>query len=240
MFQIGPSLREARTRRGLSPADVHKAIRIRERYLTALEEERWEMLPGDAYTKGFLRTYAEFLGLDGQLYVEEYATRVARVDDERLVPESLHVRRSHGRAILVAVAALVVGVGAAAAALVSFGGHGSSGPQAIVPPAAAAVGKRTHARAQAKVAAAPEPSFALIRATRDLSWLSVHVGGPSGRTIFEGTLYQGHALRLGLAHPLWVRMGRPYALDVTIGTRAVGGLPAAPTDILLTRDGVRR
>src|SRR4051812_14699045 len=89
MFQIGPSLREARTRRGLSPADVHKAVRIRERYLTALEEERWDMLPGDAYTKGFLRTYAEFLGLNGQLYIDEFNARIAQHEDEPLVPDSL-------------------------------------------------------------------------------------------------------------------------------------------------------
>ena len=89
MFQIGPSLREARTRRGFSPADVHKAVRIRERYLTALEEERWDMLPGDAYTKGFLRTYAEFLGLNGQLYIDEYNARIAQHEEEPLVPETI-------------------------------------------------------------------------------------------------------------------------------------------------------
>ena len=48
MFEIGPSLREARKRRGLTSEDVQKAIRIRDRYLNALEEERWELLPGDA------------------------------------------------------------------------------------------------------------------------------------------------------------------------------------------------
>jgi cytoskeleton protein RodZ len=82
VFQIGASLREARTRRGFSAADVHKAIRIRERYLTALEEERWDMLPGEAYTKGFLRTYAEHLGLNSQLYIDEYNARIARHDEE--------------------------------------------------------------------------------------------------------------------------------------------------------------
>src|SRR3954451_24513519 len=97
MFQIGPSLREARMRRGFSPADVHKAVRIRERYLTALEEERWEMLPGDAYTKGFLRTYAEFLGLDGQLYIDEYNARVAVHEEAPLVPEALSKPRSRAR-----------------------------------------------------------------------------------------------------------------------------------------------
>jgi len=64
MFEIGGSLREARLKRGLTPADVQKAIRIRDRYLQALEEERWELLPGDAYVKGFLRTYADYLGLE--------------------------------------------------------------------------------------------------------------------------------------------------------------------------------
>ncbi|MGZ8716715.1 MAG: helix-turn-helix domain-containing protein [Gaiellaceae bacterium] len=90
MFAIGDSLHEARIRRGLSAADVQKGIRIRERYLTALEEERWELLPGEAYAKGFLRTYAEFLGLNGNLYVDEYNTRIAHhAETPPLVPESL-------------------------------------------------------------------------------------------------------------------------------------------------------
>ena len=62
MFEIGASLREARMNRNLSAEDVQKGIHIRARYLMALEEERWELLPGEAYAKGFLRTYAEFLG----------------------------------------------------------------------------------------------------------------------------------------------------------------------------------
>ena len=87
MFEIGGSLREARLKRNLTSADVQKAIRIRDRYLQALEEERWELLPGDAYVKGFLRTYADYLGLDGNLYVEEYNSRFARPDEPQLVPE---------------------------------------------------------------------------------------------------------------------------------------------------------
>src|SRR5437764_15463202 len=86
MFEIGGSLRAARLKRELTPTDVQKAIRIRDRYLQALEEERWELLPGDAYVKGFLRTYADYLGLDGNLYVEEYNSRFARPDEPQLVP----------------------------------------------------------------------------------------------------------------------------------------------------------
>src|ERR1700751_514938 len=87
MFEIGGSLREARLKGDLTPADVQKAIRIRDRYLQALEEEIWELLPGDAYVKGFLRTYADSLGLDGNLYVEEYNSRFARPEDPLMVPE---------------------------------------------------------------------------------------------------------------------------------------------------------
>ena len=87
MFEIGGSLREARLKRGLTPAEVQKAIRIRDRYLQALEEERWELLPGDAYVKGFLRTYADYLGLDGNLYIDEYNNRFAHPDEPLLVPE---------------------------------------------------------------------------------------------------------------------------------------------------------
>jgi cytoskeletal protein RodZ len=48
MFEIGASRREARTKRGLAAADVQKELRIRERYLTALEERQWHLLPGEA------------------------------------------------------------------------------------------------------------------------------------------------------------------------------------------------
>ena len=77
MFDIGASLRTAREKRGLTAEDVHRSLRIRERYLRALEEERWELLPGDAYAKGFLRTYAEFLGLNGTLYIDELNARLS-------------------------------------------------------------------------------------------------------------------------------------------------------------------
>lgn len=245
MFQIGPSLREARTRRGLSPSDVHKAVRIRERYLTALEEERWDMLPGDAYTKGFLRTYAEFLGLDGQLYIDEYNSRFTRTEEEPLVPDSL--RRSGGaNRILFRTIGAVVVLAAAVAGLVAWQ-HDGSDARPTVQSASAAVAKTAkHTRSAAPVArhtkpaVAPKPSFTVVRAVRDRSWLSVRIGGPNGREVYNGTLEQGGMLKFGLAHGIWIRMGRPFALDIRVGKRLVTGLPATPADILLTRNGATR
>ena len=94
MFDIGASLREARERRGLTAEDVHRSLRIRARYLRALEDERWELLPGEAYAKGFLRGYAEFLGLDGSLCVDEFNARVALRDAEPIRPAFRRRRRA--------------------------------------------------------------------------------------------------------------------------------------------------
>ena len=75
MFEIGNSLREARLRRGTDFAQAELHTKIRGKYLRALEDEQFELLPAQTYVKGFLRTYAEYLGLDGQLYVDEFNSR---------------------------------------------------------------------------------------------------------------------------------------------------------------------
>ena len=75
MFEIGNSLREARERQGLGYPEIELATKIRAKYIRALEEEDFTSIPGDAYIRGFLRTYAEYLGLDGDVYVDEYASR---------------------------------------------------------------------------------------------------------------------------------------------------------------------
>src|SRR5581483_984034 len=133
MFEIGGSLREARLKRGLTPADVQKAIRIRDRYLQALEEERWELLPGDAYVKGFLRTYADYLGLDGSLYVDEYNSRFAHPDEQLIVPERFERTRTPFGGVgflrpLVAVAVIVSIVAAVAAWQLSGSGDKQGAP----------------------------------------------------------------------------------------------------------------
>src|SRR5436190_23784103 len=81
MFEIGSSLREARNRQGLELAEV-EATRIRGRYLEALEQERFELLPAGPYPRSFLREYADFLGLDGDIYANEYDLRFAPAEPE--------------------------------------------------------------------------------------------------------------------------------------------------------------
>ncbi len=86
MPDIGASLREARMRAKIDVSEVEAATKIRAKYLRALENEEWKLLPGPTFVKSFLRTYADHLGLDGKLLVEEYKSRHERPSEIDLVP----------------------------------------------------------------------------------------------------------------------------------------------------------
>src|SRR5918911_5252454 len=75
MPDIGDQLRETRMRNRIDITEVEAATKIRAKYLRALENEEWEMLPGPTYVKTFLRTYADYLELDSRRLVEEYKLR---------------------------------------------------------------------------------------------------------------------------------------------------------------------
>jgi cytoskeleton protein RodZ len=248
MFEIGGSLREARLKRGLTPADVQKAIRIRDRYLQALEEERWELLPGDAYVKGFLRTYADYLGLDGNLYVDEYNNRYARTEEPQLVPERFARSgpRFGGSGLLRPLVALGV-LAAIVAAVAAWQLGGSSGTKqgGGAPTTTVRTTTRSHQTGQRKKkqhkrhVSPTLPSRAMLVAARGPTWLWVRSGSASGPTVYEGTLLQGKSLPVKLASgPVWIRIGDPPNLDVHLGGRLVHGLPTQVGNVLLTRRGI--
>jgi cytoskeleton protein RodZ len=86
MPSIGETLREARMRQRLDIADVEQRTKIRAKYLRALENEEFGMLPGPTFVKTFLRTYAEMLGLDPHVLVEEYRANYEGEDELELQP----------------------------------------------------------------------------------------------------------------------------------------------------------
>src|SRR5437764_9058889 len=184
MFEIGGSLRAARLKRELTPTDVQKAIRIRDRYLQALEEERWELLPGDAYVKGFLRTYADYLGLDGNLYVEEYNSRFARPDEPQLVPVRFaRTGTRFGGLGFLRPLVLVGAVVAIVAAIAAWQLSGSSSPKHSAPPTTAPTTTASHTtpktkrkKTHEKQVSAALPRRAVVVASRGNSWLCVRSG----------------------------------------------------------------
>jgi len=97
MPEIGATLREARMRARIDIAEIETATKIRAKYLRALENEEWDLLPGPTFVKTFLRTYAEALGLDAKLLVEEYKLRHERLADSELQPISPRPQAAGGR-----------------------------------------------------------------------------------------------------------------------------------------------
>jgi cytoskeleton protein RodZ len=97
MPEIGATLREARMRARIDISEIEAETKIRAKYLRALENEEWGLLPGPAYVRSFLRTYAEALDLDAKLLLEEYKLRHERPSDHDLMPIGAPRRRGSGR-----------------------------------------------------------------------------------------------------------------------------------------------
>src|SRR4051794_3008901 len=140
MFEIGSSLREARLRQGLDFPEIEAGTKIRGKYLRALEDEQFAQLPAQTYVKGFLRTYAEYLGLDGELYVDEFNSRYVVGEEEPPIRARRtarpHVRKRVQSNVLLAA---LVGIALVTALVIAAWKSGSPSDQKVnglTPPAA--------------------------------------------------------------------------------------------------------
>ncbi|MDQ6745956.1 MAG: helix-turn-helix domain-containing protein [Actinomycetota bacterium] len=93
MADIGSTLREARMRARIDITEVEVRTKIRTKYLRAMENEEWDLLPGPVYVKSFLRTYGDFLGLDSRLLIDEFKRRYEGPSDELRPIATLHRER---------------------------------------------------------------------------------------------------------------------------------------------------
>jgi helix-turn-helix protein/uncharacterized protein DUF4115 len=234
VFEIGGSLRTAREQRQLQLSEVERATNIREKFLAALEEERFDVLPGTAYAKGFLRMYADFLELDGTRFVDEFNERFPPAeapDASPLVRVRTPRRWFSPRLVAIPVA---VGIGLLVWWLSSSGGTVQK-RAAVVPPL-------THVRVttpRPAVPAVPKPRRAEIAfiATRGPCWLSVRLGSSTGQLLYERTLQPGQRAQFSGPH-LWIRIGAPWNLDATLDGKNVQ-LPASLANVVVTPGGLR-
>lgn len=112
---LGEVLRRAREKRGLTVADCADLLRIRAPYLTALEQGQYDALPGLTYCVGFVKTYAEYLDLDGPAMVQRFKAEAAGLplQPSLTLPSPAPVGRIPGGGpVLVAVIGLIAVVGA--------------------------------------------------------------------------------------------------------------------------------
>jgi len=83
MASFGEELKRERELRGISLKEIAEATKISIRFLEALEQDKFDMLPGGVFNRGFIRAYARFIGVDGEEMVNAYMEQVASAQAHR-------------------------------------------------------------------------------------------------------------------------------------------------------------
>ena len=216
MPEIGATLREARMRERIDVSEIEAQTKIRAKYLRALENEEWGLLPGPTFVKSFLRTYAQALGLDDKALVEEYRLHHERPSEgmlEPIVAPSARTRRhqpsrpSRGYTAAVSAIGLVIVV----LIVLLIADNGSSGKKPVT--------QRTKTTAARTHASRPRSSGA-ARSSSDLASLSltptgdvyVCLIGDNGRKLIAG-----EELHAGQSTPTF----HARRFEITLGNNAV-------------------
>jgi cytoskeleton protein RodZ len=250
MAALGERFRAAREARGLSLSDVAEQIRIRSVYLGAIEDENWAAIGAPVYTRGFLRTYARFLGLDPEEVVEEFnrasGTGGAAAPAAASGHMSVYEDRQRNLSPLIWIATLV------AVALVAFVFYNEFTLRQRQAPATAALPSNTPANGPVAASAAtgedgpasasPQPSDSGSPApspsvspstTPGANTLEVRLSAPSwirvavdGSVSMEGTFPAGTA-RVFHGKNAVVRIGNAGGVDVLVDGKSVGKLGRA-------------
>ena len=205
MFEIGASLREARLRQELDFPELEERTKIRPKYLRALEDERFDILPAPTYVRGFLRSYAEALGLDGQPFVDEYNSRFAVAEEDaplraRRVPAPRRRDRQANESRIAVLALLAIAVATALViAAWRFGGPEAEKVPGLASPSGTKSGQGATRAGTVRL---------VVRAVDGSSWMEVRTGGAGTELLYSGTLdqgqrkvFEGRTLQLALAEP---------------------------------------
>jgi hypothetical protein len=247
VFEIGKSLHDARMRRGLDISECERETKIRGKYLRALEEEEFGMLPDPAYVKGFLRAYGEFLDVDPQLLLDEYASRFEPASDNHEVqpmpqrrggwtprasrgtrrPEFSSAprapRRARRRRNGLPLLALAIGAAVAVGVIVWFGSTGSG----------SSAGERD------RLVGAPLQAGAVRLAVTGAgagSWLEVRRGGARGAVLYRGRVAGGERRTFDEHRRLWLRVSSGANVRVLVEGRPVA--PRGGRAYVVTRAGL--
>lgn len=214
-------------RQGLQFEEMESRTKVRAKYLRALEEERFDQLPAHTYVKGFLRTYADALGMDGRLYVDEYNSRFVAGEDEqplrtRRVTQTRGRREQRQSRLVVMALAAIVLVTALVIAAWKFGSPGEPRVQGV-----------NSAPPSVPVASGKGRVLLEVRAVLGRSFVEVRADSRGGRPLYRGTLERGQAKRFS-----WPRLYVSVATPANVVVRANGNrlrLPAGGERVVTPR-----
>ena len=241
---LGQLLRQERELRDIPLDRIEQATRIRSAQLRAIEDDRLEALPAEAYARGFVRTYAEYLGLNGDdvvaIFNEQWNRSTHRADPPPpQTPVSVARSTSTGLfSLWVALACLVL-VGSGVLYLMGGSGGGHAAPPAPTThaPATPPVTNPTTSATQSSPPAQPAGVRMTVTAAQGSCWLEARSGSASGALLAERTLAPGQAVHLH-SRRVWLRLGDPTSVRLRVnGKMLETAYPAQPINLLIGPHG---
>lgn len=232
MPSLGEMLQAEREKKGLTLKDVENATNIRALYLEAIEQGNYAVSPGEVFLKGFIRNYANFLGLNGAEFVELYRQSQTPPDPELPAAGSETLKPAAGSSSEAAmkkwlfIAAFIVVVGGGAAWWLMGNSTGEQPPMKLEPPVLPQTQTTPVAPAQPPQAAVPAPPQAetvappkpvikpivIVATFSTRSWTRVTA---DGKLIFEGTPQRGETLTWEADKAMELRFGNAAAVALT-------------------------
>lgn len=242
---VGEVLRAERERQGVGLDQIEAATRIRVAQLRAIEEDRLDALPAEAYARGFVRTYADQLAMDADatvhLFNDQWSRRFAS-DPELAAPIRPPLTASAGRPLGVVSVGLALALLVVSATVFLTHGGDRPGPAAQSPlvshTASSAVTAPPPTTSTAPPSAPASLSLRVVAAT-GACWLEARRGSATGQLLVERTLAEGDAVRLQ-AQRIWLRLGDPASVQLRLnGHQLALAARVVPINLLVSRHGAR-
>lgn len=192
--------------------EVETRTKIRAKYLRAIENEEWDLLPGPVYVKSFLRTYGDFLGLDSRLLVDEYKRRYERPSDHEARPISTlsRERERAARGPLLPSWAIIGGVLVAVLVALYFLGTAGNNNKKSSPPASVTAGADKHPKHRPRHkahAAPPKPTTVKLQLVPTGTVYVCLVDG-TGKKLIPGQIFStGQTIPTETASKLLLTLG---------------------------------
>jgi cytoskeleton protein RodZ len=239
MADIGSTLREARMRARIDMTDVEARTKIRAKYLRAIENEEWDLLPGPVYVKSFLRTYGDFLGLDSRMLVDEYKRRYERPSDHDTRPISTlsRERERAARGPLIPPWAIIGGVVVAIVVALFFIGNAGNKNKPTAPAGVHAGTTQPKHRKHHKRAAPPKPKTVKLQLVPTGTVYVCLVDG-AGNKLIPGQIFSaGQTIPTKTASKLLLTLGNNAVQMKVNGTNVTVNASATSIGFLLQPSG---
>lgn len=242
---LGKILRKEREKQNLTIKDIENGTSIRTLYISAIEDHNYDVLPGEVYLKGFIKTYANYLNLDGtemvKLYHQEKNNNTPTIEIESPLERNMEfdtkikkieaplekqtsVKSFAGKKAAIAIFIMVVVMG------IGYWGLGSTSEEKVPVPATVAAKKTEPAPSPKKVTPAVVETKKQVKAVEITArytgncWTQIDV---DNKTVYEGIPKSGETLSWAGDDHIVVHAGNAGAIAIQYNGKDLGALGAA-------------